>query len=152
MITITKDNIFDLKVEALVCPCNCVGVAGKGLALEFKKRFPSQYKVYIHACKKGYLSPGSIFYDCLEQQNELTQKHVLYFPTKDHWKNNSKYEYISEGLKELGTFVGYCGIKSIAIPALGCGCGGLQWNIVRKLIVSAFQDINDVDVYICEPR
>lgn len=122
-------SIFYSNAQALVNPVNCVGIMGKGLALEFKRRYPNNFASYQRACAVG-LEIGNL-HTC-EEDGKL----IINFPTKKHWKAPSKYEYILEGLLTLAELIKQKQIKSIAIPRLGCGLGGLDWNIVRKMIIA----------------
>jgi len=152
MIIETKEDIFSLRADALVNPVNCVGVAGKGLALEFKKRFPEAFKSYKNNCDAGNIVIGHITAFKLLDAVPF----VINFPTKKHWKDDSKIEYIEQGLFTLAGFLTFLSEKpspiySVAVPALGCGLGGLHWGDVKPLIVSALEPIN-ITTYIIEPR
>jgi O-acetyl-ADP-ribose deacetylase (regulator of RNase III) len=126
---IHQGNIFDSGCMALVNPVNCQGVMGKGLAKEFKKRFPHNFKVYKIGCSSGYVRTGKVF-PCSDNQQI-----IINFPTKDDWRKPSEYEYIEKGLKDLvETLKDLPFITSIAIPPLGCGLGGLDWDKVLALI------------------
>ena len=147
MITIQKGDIFESKMEVLVNPVNCVGVMGKGLALEFKKRYPKMYQKYLDACQSGDLKIGNPYITHGE-------KNILLFPTKDHWKEPSKLQYISWGLDYLALKIKYNhwadAYPSFAFPALGCGLGGLYWPEVAGLIVRKLVML-PIDVEIYEP-
>src|SRR3989338_8817293 len=144
MIKFIQGDIFESKSQTLVATVNCVGVMGKGLAKEFKERFPEMFKEYARVCKRGELQQGKLFvYDELE-------KKVVCFPTKDNWKGPSKYEFIEAGLKTLHENYKAWGITSIAIPPLGSGLGGLDWKKVKELIIRYLQDL-PVDIEIYEP-
>lgn len=144
MITYKQGDIFKSKAQTLVATVNCVGVMGKGLAKEFKQRFPEMFKEYSKACKRGELKKGKLFlYDYLDTK-------ILCFPTKDNWKGPSKYEFIEEGLITLRNNYTEWGIASIAIPPLGSGLGGLRWEKVRKLIIKYLKDL-PIDIEIYEP-
>lgn len=138
-------NMFDSKAEALVNTVNCEGYMGKGIAYQFKQRFPENDKKYEEKCRMGELRPGTIL--CVNEGNRI----IVNFPTKDKWREPSRIEYISDGLKSLKKEIDEHHIKSIAIPPLGCGNGGLLWDDVKKLIVGELQDA-DVDVYLYEPQ
>jgi len=143
-----SESIFEKAyvVDALVNPVNCVGVMGKGLAKEFKERFPENFKVYKMLCENKELKPGKL----LVHYNKYNPKYIINFPTKDHWKEKSKLDYIEKGLKTLCIQVNKFKICSISIPALGCGLGGLKWEDVYKLIVqymSSFSLYNNVIVH-----
>ena len=149
MIKLQKGNIFHSDALALVNAVNCVGIMGKGLALRFKKAFPENFKFYAQACERGEVRLGSMLvYDL----NQMTgPRYIINFPTKQHWKNPSRLKDIEAGLKDLVQTVGQLHIKSIAIPALGCGLGGLNWSDVRPLIEVAFQAVPEVQVALFEP-
>lgn len=143
-------NIFDTKVEALVNPVNTVGVMGKGLALEFKKRFPINYSYYRFDCDNNRMEIGKML---IYSGSDLVAplKYIINFPTKNHWRNNSKVEYINSGLTDLVKMINFTEIKSIAIPPLGCGNGGLDWLVVKPLIESYLGMLPGVDVLLYDP-
>lgn len=152
MIYFSTDSIFDKQVEALVNPVNCVGVMGKGLALEFKQRYPGLFSQYKIACKTGRYSLG---HPHINDTGTINPKWIINFPTKYHYSDKSKIVDIETGMKVLCYFITSFKIKSIAIPALGCGLGGLQWNEVRRIIVESLVngiDSEVVDVYLIEPK
>ena len=149
MIQFTTGNLLGANVEAIVNTINTVGVMGKGIALQFKKRFPENFKSYHAACRKGLVHTGRML--VFETGQALNPKYIINFPTKQHWKEKTKLEYIESGLLDLVKVVQRQKIKSIAIPPLGCGNGGQDWDIVRPLIVAALQPLDDVEVYIFEP-
>ena len=120
--------------EALVNTVNTVGVMGKGIALQFKEEFPANFATYKTACSTGVLVPGKLLIT-REINSQGIEKIIVNFPTKLHWRNPSKYEYIRDGLAELAKALYEYNIKSIAIPPLGCGNGGLNWDIVKKMII-----------------
>ena len=130
MIIFKQGNIFDSKCETLVNPINCVGVMGKRLALAFKNKFPKMYEVYRKDCSLNKIKVGKV-YPYYEDGNIR----VLNFPTKVHWKTNSKIQYIEKGLEFFVNNYEKYGIKSIAFPLLGCGNGGLDWIKVKSLIL-----------------
>ena len=138
------------KAEALVNTVNTVGVMGKGIALQFKEAFLQNNKVYIEACKNKELQPGKLL-AVWDSNLLLGRKLIINFPTKTHWRQPSKYEYIEKGLVALKDLIEKENIKSIALPPLGCGNGGLDWNLVRPLIVQYLQDLA-IDVYVYEPN
>lgn len=139
-----QGNIFDANTEAIVNPVNCVGVMGKGLALQFKQRYPGNFRVYKLACETQELMIGKML--TTETQTPGTPKYIINFPTKNHWKQNSRVQDIELGLINLVTEIHRLEITSIAIPALGCGNGGLQWSTVKPLIVSAFHQLPNIKV------
>jgi O-acetyl-ADP-ribose deacetylase (regulator of RNase III) len=136
-------------VEALVNTVNCVGQMGKGIALQFKQAFPANYKAYEAACKLGEVSPGRML---VHDHGMLIQpRYIINFPTKRHWRGKSRIEDIDAGLITLIEEVRQRGIRSIAIPPLGCGLGGLDWNEVRPRIEAAFASLPDVEVHLYAP-
>ena len=152
MLEFTRGNLFEAEVEALVNTVNTVGVMGKGIALQFSKSFPEIVPAYKDACKSGELVTGKV------QVIELPllagmqgPKYVINFPTKKHWRGDSKIEFIQTGLQSLREEIAQRQIKSIAIPPLGCGLGGLQWGDVRREIESALSDVADVQIVVYEP-
>lgn len=148
MIKYLTGDIFDSTAEALVNTVNLVGVMGKGLALQFKKRFPANFNLYKKACASGNIAIGKLFMT----RGELTNgpKYIINFPTKNHWRNPSEYAYIDKGLDNLIAIIKENDIKSIAIPPLGAGNGGLDWTEVKKLIAAKLSDL-DLDIYVYEP-
>ncbi|ELP32509.1 type II toxin-antitoxin system antitoxin DNA ADP-ribosyl glycohydrolase DarG [Rhodopirellula baltica] len=149
MIQITRGDILQADAEALVNTVNCVGVMGRGIAAQFKKKFEANFKAYKKACDQGELKLGTVLVHDREQL--LNPRYVINFPTKDHWRAKSKIEDVRTGLISLVDEVRQRKIKSIAIPPLGCGLGGLRWSQVRPMIEEAFADLSDVDVLLYEP-
>nr|BFD33538.1 macro domain-containing protein [Pigmentibacter ruber] len=145
MIENKYEDLLDSQTEALVNTVNCVGVMGKGIALQFKKAWPDNFKAYASACKKGEIRPGKMF--VFETKNKL----IINFPTKVHWKEKSKIDFIIEGLEDLVKVIEKYKIKSIALPPLGCGNGGLNWKDVQPLITKAFKSFPDVQVFLYPP-
>jgi len=141
-ITEIKGNIFESTCQTLVNTVNCVGLMGKGIALEFKNRFPEMYQNYKEICEKKALKPG-----LLHLYNKSTPW-ILNFPTKIHWKYPSKMEYIEFGLKKFVSTYKDRGITSIAFPELGSSLGGLNWNDVRSLMYDYLSQPNNVDIEI----
>ncbi len=142
-------DLLEQQVDAIVNTVNCVGVMGKGIALQFARRSPENLKAYQHASKEGMVRVGHMF---VFDAGPLAQPHfIINFPTKDHWRARSKMSYIDDGLQDLVQQIRALGIRSIAIPPLGCGNGGLDWNEVRPRIESAFADLDDIDVRLFEP-
>lgn len=130
---IIQGNIFDCGADALVNPVNCVGVMGKGLALAFKARFPQMFGSYVHACRQGHLRIGSIHVHDFGPHHQ-NPRFVLNFPTKYHWRDRSEIQYIFLGLQSLSREIETLGIQDIALPALGCGLGGLDFSRVSAVI------------------
>ena len=149
MITYITGDIFKQEVEALVNPVNCVGVMGKGLALQFKEKFFDNYCLYKKACERDKVAIGSMF---VTQTYYLTPPYfIINFPTKKHWRALSKLEYIEEGLYDLVKAIDYYSIKSIAIPPLGCGLGGLNWEDVKALIDKILVTV-DCEITVLRPQ
>lgn len=149
MIKLTQGDILKADAEALVNTVNCVGIMGRGIALQFKKAFPENFKAYQAACKTSQVQLGKMFvYDLHRLYNP---RFIINFPTKRHWKNRSRIEDIEAGLIDLINVIQQQQIGSIAIPPLGCGLGGLDWKKVRPLIIEAFQAVPEVDVLLLEP-
>ncbi len=149
MIELKKGDILKADVQVLVNTVNCVGIMGRGIALQFRKAFPDNYKNYEYICKKKELKPGQML--VFEQHGLYNPKYIINFPTKNHWKSKSKIEDIESGLKALVHEVVERKITSIAIPPLGCGLGGLDWKQVKPLIMKAFESLTDVKVSLFEP-
>ena len=149
MIKYITGDIMASPAEAIVNTVNTVGVMGKGIALQFKEAFPKNFAIYVEACRKGELEPGKLLIT-KERNAAGNVKFIINFPTKKHWRHSSRYEYIESGLATLVEIIKANNIKSIAIPPLGCGNGGLNWDIVKKMIESALSDIA-VDVSVYEP-
>jgi O-acetyl-ADP-ribose deacetylase (regulator of RNase III) len=149
MIKLQTGNLLEAKTEALVNTVNCVGVMGKGIALQFKQAYPEVYKEYKRACDKGELRPGSV--QVVATRSLFHPRYVINFPTKDHWKGKSKLADIRTGLKSLVDTVTSMRITSIAIPPLGCGNGGLDWAEIRPLIEDAFAPLPEVEVSLYQP-
>lgn len=149
MIEFRQGNLLEAKAEALVNTVNCVGVMGKGIALQFKQAFPENFKQYKRACDRGEVQPGRMF--TVATGNLFNPRYIINFPTKRHWKGKSKLEDIQAGLVALVAEVQRLGVASIAIPPLGCGNGGLDWAVVKPLIVGAFADLPAITVMLFEP-
>ena len=152
-IEIKHGNLLKAPAEALVNTVNCVGVMGKGIALQFDREFPENTVPYKAACKENTLRPGEILAVTLQLQldNQLP-RYIFNFATKDNWRQPSRIEWIERGLVALVEEVVRTGIKSIAIPPLGCGAGGLKWSQVQPLIVAAFEPLKDVQVLLFPPE
>lgn len=142
-----KGNLLTADVDALVNTVNTEGVMGKGLALQFKKAFPENFASYEHACKAGEVKTGQMHI----VQRLASPRFIINFPTKRHWRQPSKLEYVRDGLRDLVAQVKRLNIESIAVPPLGCGNGGLEWSAVRPLIIEAFAASPDVRVVLFEP-
>ncbi len=122
MIRFTQGNLLEAPVEALVNAVNTVGVMGKGIALMFKERFPQNFAAYQAACKVGEVEVGKMFVTKIEEPNGL--RWIINFPTKKHWRNPTQLEWIETGLESLREEIRSLGIRSLALPPLGCGNGG----------------------------
>jgi len=149
MIDLIKGNLLEARTEALVNTVNTVGVMGKGIALQFREAFPENYKFYQKACKQEKVKIGKML--VFDMGHFTNPRYIINFPTKKHWKEKSKIEYIEAGLVDLKHVIHEYEIKSIALPPLGCGSGGLDWNVVRPLITRSLDNLDDVKVIIYEP-
>ena len=148
MIYRAEGDLLGTDAEALVNTVNSVGVMGKGIALQFKQAFPENYSAYEAACKRGEVEPGKMFVFRRSNNPRL----IINFPTKKHWRGKSKIKDIESGLRALVNVVKAEKINSIAVPPLGCGNGGLEWNDVRPLIERAFSEVPDVIVQLFYPE
>ena len=149
MIERTRGDILQADAEALVNTVNCVGVMGRGIALQFRKAFPECFTAYKAVCDRKELHPGTMH--VCELGRLENPRLVINFPTKRHWKGKSKMEDIEAGLAALVELIRERGIRSIAIPPLGCGLGGLEWQQVRVRIEAVFAGLDDVHVLVYEP-
>lgn len=146
MLFYTTGDLLQSNADALVNTVNCEGYMGKGIAYQFKLQFPDNNVDYVKACKSGQLKPGKLHY--FKERGKI----IINFPTKNKWREKSKIEYIETGLDELLILIGSLNIKSIAIPPLGSGNGGLIWTNVKEVIIDKLQSIStDVDIYIYDP-
>ena len=150
MIQYKIGDIFKDNSEAIVNTVNCVGAMGRGIALQFKKACPENFKVYASACKHKQVNPGKMF--VFKTGEMLNPKFIINFPTKRHWRGKSRIEDIESGLKDLFLVIKENDIKSIAIPPLGSGLGGLNWFEVKNLIKNALAPLEDVDIIVFEPK
>jgi O-acetyl-ADP-ribose deacetylase (regulator of RNase III) len=146
VVTFVKGDIFKSPAQVLTNTVNCVGAMGKGVALEFKNRYPQMFNDYKSKCDQGNVKPGQPYL----WEDDSTQ--VLNFPTKRNWRDNSLLQDVEDGLKYLAASYEKMGIQSIAMPALGCGLGGLKWSEVQPLIVKHLGALPDLDVYVYEPQ
>lgn len=150
MIKYITGDLLKSKAQALVNTVNTVGVMGKGIALQFKNQYPINFKQYAKACKEKRIKIGELF--VVEEESLLYGKQlIINFPTKEHWKNPSEYSYIENGLEALVKLIEEQKIKSIAIPPLGAGNGGLDWLKVKVLIELYLSDIN-CEILVYEPN
>jgi len=143
-------DTLEADAEALVNTVNCFGVMGRGLALQFKKVFPENFKAYEVACKHGDVRPGRMF--VYETDSVSNPKYIVNFPTKRHWRDKSRLEDIENGLVALVHEIRSRNITSIAVPPLGSGLGGLDWSAVRPRIERALCDLTLVRVIVFEPK
>ncbi|WP_419534586.1 macro domain-containing protein [Endozoicomonas sp.] len=149
MIHYTQGNLLDSDAEALVNTVNTVGVMGKGIALMFSDRFKRNLADYQQACKAKQVQTGKMF---ITETGELMgPRWIVNFPTKQHWRSPSKMEWIVDGLQDLKRFIVEQSVRSIAIPPLGAGNGGLNWPDVKVEIERALADLTDVNIIIYEP-
>jgi O-acetyl-ADP-ribose deacetylase (regulator of RNase III)/uncharacterized protein YwgA len=149
MIKFVIGNILDSSAHALVNTVNTMGVMGKGIALQFKKQFPNNYKIYKEACENKSLKVGQLL--VTEEDVMFSGKKIIInFPTKSNWRLPSEYDYIQKGLIELKKIIIEKKFESVAIPPLGAGNGGLDWQRVKKMIIEALDDLN-CDIYLYEP-
>ncbi|MBQ0214676.1 macro domain-containing protein [Proteus vulgaris] len=149
MIELTRGNLLHANTEAIVNAVNCVGVMGRGIALQFKKAWPDNFKAYALACKNKELIPGVMF--IYQIQKTSNPRFIINFPTKRHWRNASNIKDIEAGLITLVDEIKQRNIKSIAIPPLGAGLGGLEWSVVYEKIKIAMETLTDVHVLIYTP-
>lgn len=148
-------DMFNADTMAIVNTVNCVGVMGKGVALEFKKRWPENFKAYKKKCELKELEIGKVFVfdnNASLFENKSDFEFLINFPTKKHWRSKSKIEYIIDGLEDFIVQVNKLGIKSVAIPPLGCGNGGLPWSEVKPIIIEKISELPDVRWVVYEPR
>ena len=149
MIEYKTGDILTEDVEALVNTVNCVGIMGRGIALQFKNAFPENFKSYAAACKRNEVQPGRMF---VFETGQLTNPHyIINFPTKRHWRGKSRIEDIDAGLASLTEEIRSRNIRSIAIVPLGSGLGGLDWSEVRPRIEETLREFSDLKVIVFEP-
>ena len=141
---ITEDS------EALVNTVNCVGIMGRGIALQFKNAYPENFKAYSDACKRKEVQPGRMF--VFETGRLINPLYIINFPTKRHWRGKARMEDIDSGLKALAKEISTRNIQSIAIPPLGSGLGGLNWSQVRPLIENRLGNLKNLKIIIFEPK
>lgn len=150
MIHDATGNLLEADAEALINTVNCVGFMGKGIALQFKQAWPDNFQAYAKACKAGDVQPGRMF--IWETGRMINPKFLINFPTKRDWRGKSKIEDIVSGLQALVSDARRLGIRSIAVPPLGCGNGGLNWEDVRPLIVTALSELPELEVFLYSPQ
>lgn len=147
MVELTSGDLLDARVEALVNAVNTVGVMGAGLAAQFKVRYPEMFREYVTVCQQNRLRPGMV-HVWLTGVDE--PRYVINVPTKRHWRKPSRFADVAESVEALRVQVGLRRIRSVAVPALGCGLGGLEWPVVRELVEATFKD-EPVRVYLYAP-
>ncbi len=149
MIEYKTGDILTEDVTALVNSVNCVGIMGRGIALQFRNVFPDNFDAYAEACKRDEVQPGRLF---VFETGQLTNpRYIINFPTKRHWRGKSRVEDIEAGLYSLVQEIKERNIRSIALPPLGSGLGGLEWSNVRPRIEAAFQELSDLRIVVFEP-
>ena len=142
-------DILSEEVEAVVNSVNCVGVMGRGIALQFKNAYPANFKAYATACRQHLVEPGRMF---VQETHQLAgPRWIINFPTKRHWKSKSRLEDIQAGLEDLVATIDQLGIRSIALPPLGSGLGGLDWSEVRHRIERELGRLEHVEIVVFEP-
>ena len=149
MIEEATGNLLQADAEALVNTVNCVGFMGKGIALQFKQAWPENFEQYAKACHAQEVQPGRMF--IYRTGRMMNPKYIINFPTKRHWRGDSRIEDIKSGLQALVKEIERLEIRSVAVPPLGCGNGGLEWSQVRPLIHAAFRALPDVQVLLFGP-
>jgi O-acetyl-ADP-ribose deacetylase (regulator of RNase III) len=149
VIHLAQGDLLKQEAEALVNTVNCVGVMGRGVALQFRKAFEDNYEAYRRACHRKEVRPGQMF--VFERPSLDPPRWIINFPTKRHWKGKSRLEDIASGLTDLVQVIQENMIRSVAIPPLGCGLGGLDWAVVRPLIERSLAAVPDVEVFLFEP-
>lgn len=152
MIEYRRGDLFASGAVALVNTVNCVGVMGKGVALQFKHRFPENYLAYVSACQRGYLSPGGIF----PFWDDKSLSWIINVATKNHWKNPSTIEWVNLGARLIRAHCDSYRIPTVAIPPLGCGNGGLNWADVKPIIDREFRrphwmELDKLTAFVYEP-
>ncbi len=150
MINYKTGDLLNEQTDAIVNTVNCVGIMGKGIALQFKKRWPENFSLYELACKRNEVVPGKMF--IFTTGTFSNPKFIINFPTKRHWKGKSRIEDIKSGLVDLVQIIKKLEIKSISLPPLGCGLGGLEWDEVKPIIENAFSSVPEVECVVYLPK
>jgi O-acetyl-ADP-ribose deacetylase (regulator of RNase III) len=148
-INYTQGNLLCSSSEAIVNTVNCIGIMGRGIALQFKKAFPDNFIAYEKACKQQNITPGKMFVH--ETGSIINPKYIINFPTKRHWRDASRLEDIEAGLADLVKVIRENKIQSVSIPPLGCGLGGLNWDVVKEKMFTALSPLTAVEIDIFEP-
>jgi O-acetyl-ADP-ribose deacetylase (regulator of RNase III) len=149
MMRVTQGNLLEADVEAVVNTVNTVGVMGKGIALMFKEAYPDNYRQYLAACKRDEVAIGRMF--VTRRADVVGPRWIINFPTKQHWRGPSHLDWICAGLVDLRRVIVEYGIRSIAVPPLGTGNGGLEWSDVQRLIADALGNLEGVEVLVFAP-
>jgi O-acetyl-ADP-ribose deacetylase (regulator of RNase III) len=148
-VKLATGNLLEADAEALVNTVNTEGVMGKGIALQFKKKFPEMYEEYRRACEAGDVQPGRMH--VFERKDMLNPRYIINFPTKRHWRSPARLEDLKSGLHALAIEIKRRKIRSVAIPPLGCGNGGLDWAVVRPTIEKALTRLKGVRILLFSP-
>lgn len=151
MIELKRGNLLLAETDAIVNTVNTVGVMGKGIALQFSKAFPENFAAYERACKAGQIKIGQMFIHEFSSLERSQPRYIINFPTKKHWRQPSRLEYIQEGLAALVGDIKRLGIRNVAVPPLGCGLGGLKWSDVLPLIEMAATQTSETTWQVYEP-
>ena len=153
MLKFTTGDMFNIDATILINTVNCVGVMGCGVALAFKNKYPKMFREYRQLCKFRQIQPGVLW-----NYRTSDDKLIVNFPTKDHWRKPSEYSYVERGLNDLrsrlilyATFT-TSDLPVVAIPALGCGHGGLDWDVVKAMITQYLGDLENVEIYVFQPH
>jgi O-acetyl-ADP-ribose deacetylase (regulator of RNase III) len=149
VVRVVRGDLFEAKTEALVNAVNTVGVMGKGLALQFKQRFGANFAAYRAACERGEVEVGRMF--VYDNGKPAQPRYIINFPTKRHWRDPARLEYVTLGLQDLRLQLAALGVRSVAVPALGCGLGGLDWSEVAPLIRQSLETEEHLEVLLFEP-
>jgi len=150
MIEYQHGDLLTSDAEAVVNTVNCVGVMGKGLALQVKQTYPAVFRSYAAACRRGAVQPGRVL--TVPTGSDGNPRYIINFPTKRHWRDHSELADIESGLVALVAEVERFGLRSVAVPALGCGSGGLEWVVVRPLVEAAFAALPQLRVLLYPPQ
>ncbi|MFE5334998.1 macro domain-containing protein [Isoptericola sp. NPDC056573] len=150
VISEASGDLLAADVDALVNAVNTVGVMGKGLALQFRRVYPAMFDDYREACRSGEVRVGRMH--VWETGADSGPRFVVSFPTKEHWRSASRLAFVDDGLVDLAAVIRRHGIRSVAVPALGAGLGGLDWGVVRPRIVAVLGELDGVDVRLYGPQ
>lgn len=159
IITPTQGDLTKCTAEAIVNTVNCVGIMGRGLALDFKKAFPENFAFYEEACHRGELRPGGVLLfdrDHLAQPSlfgrpDPSPRYILNVATKQHWRFHSRPSDVVKGARNLAEICRNRGIKTIAVPPMGCGLGGLDWKVMRPLVIQELSSVPGLEVLLYDP-